>query len=272
MAAAAVEPTGDPTRLWQALAHLSVPASAAAPAEAAGLLDIGSRVRFRHPLVRAEAWRAVPLPRLRAIHQALADVTDPSTAADRRAWHRAHAASGPDEQVAAELEQAAAAALARGGRSAAATFLERAVELSPDPARHASRALAAADARAAAGQLDAVPPLLDTAELGPLDALGRASVARLRARLAPTAGASVPRLVEASRELAPLDPAAAREAALDALTAAPSRQPARRARHSRATHCSMPWSCACSRFRRQPSRGRLRCGRCSVRLGPRSVG
>jgi DNA-binding CsgD family transcriptional regulator len=219
LAAAAVEPTGDPTLLWQALARLSVAGSAAAPAEAAGLLDIGSRVRFRHPLVRSEAWRAVPLPRLRAIHQALAEVTDPLTAADRRAWHRAHATTGPDEEVAAELERAASAALARGGRAAAAVFLERATELSPDPARHAARALAAAQARAAAGQLAQVPALLDAAELGPLDALARASVARLRARLAPTAARSVPLLVEAARELAPLDAEAAREATLDAIAA-----------------------------------------------------
>lgn len=219
LAAAAVEPTGDPTLLWQALARLAVAGSAAAPAEAAGLIDIGSRVRFRHPLVRSEAWRAVPLPRLRAIHQALAEVTDPLAAADRRAWHRAHATSGPDEEVAAELERAASAALARGGRAAAAVFLERATELSPDPARHAARALAAAQARAAAGQLAQVPSLLDAAELGPLDALARASVARLRARLAPTAARSVPLLVEAARELAPLDPEAAREAALDAIAA-----------------------------------------------------
>lgn len=219
LAAAAVEPTGNPTLLWQALTGLSVATSAAAPAEAAGLIEIGSRVRFRHPLVRAEAWRTVPLPRLREIHRALASVTDPATAADRRAWHRAHATAGPDEEVAAELEQAASAALARGGRAAAAVFLERAMELSPSPARHASRALAAAEARAGAGQLSDVPALLDAAELGPLDPLARASVARLRARLAPTPAAAVPRLIEAARELAPLDPAAVREAALDALTA-----------------------------------------------------
>jgi DNA-binding CsgD family transcriptional regulator len=219
LAAAAVEPTGDPTVLWQALARLPVAASAAAPAEAAGLMDIGSRVRFRHPLVRSEAWRAVPRPRLREIHRALAEVTDPLAAADRRAWHRAHAAAGPDEAVAAELEQAATAAMARGGRAAAAVFLERAMELSPEPARHAARALAAAEARAAAGQLAAVPPLLDAAELGPLDALARASLARLRARLAPTAAAAVPQLISSARELAPLDPAAAVQAALDAVTA-----------------------------------------------------
>jgi hypothetical protein len=157
------------------------------------------------------------------VHRALAEVTDPAQEPDRRAWHRAQAAVGPDEQVAGELERSADRALSRGGRSAAATFLERAAELSPDPKPRATRALAAAQARFEAGALARVPGLLAAAELGPLDPLQRARVERLRAQVAfalnrgRTAG---PLLLAAARRLEQLDLAAARETYLSALGAA----------------------------------------------------
>lgn len=223
MAVAAVEPAADDTLLWRALQRLGIGPDAAAPAEAAGLLEISPRVRFRHPLVRSASWRCADAHLLRDVHRALAEVIDPIQEPDRRAWHRAHAAIGPDEEVAANLEDSADRALARGGRSAAATFLERAAELTPNPQRRAGRALAAAQARLAAGSPTMVADLLAAAELGPLDARQRAEVARLRAQtsfvLNPGRDAVEP-LLAAAYPLVGLDPALARETFLAAIGAA----------------------------------------------------
>ncbi|MFJ3408404.1 AAA family ATPase [Promicromonospora sp. NPDC090134] len=220
---AAVEPVGDVPLLWRALDRLGVAPDAAAAAEAAGLVRFGARVRFHHPLVRSACWRSATPAELRAAHRALAEVTDPAQDPDRRAWHRAHAALGPDDEVAGELERTADRALARGGRSAAAAFLERAAELTQDPKLRAGRVLAAARARFAAGALDGIPGLLSAAELGPLDPLQRAGAERLRAQVAfarDHGRGAVGPLLEAARRLDQLDPAAAREAYLWALGAA----------------------------------------------------
>ena len=114
---AAAEPVGDVSLLWRAAERLGIEADAAAPAEAAGLIELGVRVRFRHPLVRSAVYRAAAAGDRRAVHRALAEATDPDADPDRRAWHRAHAAAGPDEAVAAELERSAGRAQARGGAS-----------------------------------------------------------------------------------------------------------------------------------------------------------
>jgi len=145
---AAVEPVGDATVLWRAAERLGIPSTAAAPAAEAGLVEFGARVRFRHPLARSAAWRAAGVRDLREVHGALAEVTglDP----DRRAWHRAQAGTAPDEVVATELEHSADRAQARGGFAAAAAFLERAAELTPDRTRQSARLLAAAQAKAQA--------------------------------------------------------------------------------------------------------------------------
>ncbi|MFF3439488.1 helix-turn-helix transcriptional regulator [Streptosporangium sp. NPDC002721] len=220
---AAVEPVGDVPLLWRALERLGVGTDAAAPAAVAGLIEFGTRARFRHPLVRSASRRSAEPTELRAVHRALAEVTDPEREPDRRAWHRAHAALGPDEEVAAELECSADRAMARGGRAAAAAFLERAAELTPDPARRAGRTLAAAVARFASGALAEVPDLLAAAELGPLDPVQRAGVERLRAQVAfaLNAGrAAGPPLLAAARRLEALDPAAARRTYLAAIGAA----------------------------------------------------
>ncbi|WP_422748533.1 AAA family ATPase [Mycobacterium sp. WMMD1722] len=227
---AAAEPLGDAALLLRAAGHLGLTPGAAAPAEGDGLLDIGTRVRFRHPLVRSAAYRCAGLAARRAAHRALADVTDSTTDPDRRAWHRAHAAPGPDESVAAELERSAGRAAQRGGSAAAAAFLTRAVELTPDPARRGERALAAAQAQCAAAAPEAAEELLDVADQAPLDELGRARAERLRAQLifirgraqgqAPVLRASVDRLVSVARRLQALDPPLATETHLDAITAA----------------------------------------------------
>ncbi|MET1075015.1 MAG: ATP-binding protein, partial [Umezawaea sp.] len=220
---AAVEPTGDVPLLWRALERLHVGPEAAGPAEAAGLVDLGARVRFRHPLVRSACRGSADAAALRAVHAALADVTDPEQDPDRRAWHRAHAAVGPDEEVAGELERSAGRALARGGRAAAAAFLERAAELTFDPKARAARALSAAHARFDSGAVAEASELLAAAELGPLDPLGRAGVERLRARIAfalHPGRAAGPPLLAAARRLEGLDLAAARDTYLTAFGAA----------------------------------------------------
>ena len=182
---AAAEPTGDPAVLWRAGERLGITATALEPAESAGLLEVGARVRFRHPLVRSAVYGAASLRERRSMHQALAGATDARTDPDRRAWHRAEATPGPDEDVAAELERAAARAQARGGLAAAAAFLERAVALSSEPSLRAQRALAAAQAKFQAGALDDALELLETAESGAaVDGLLGAHAHLLRAQIA----------------------------------------------------------------------------------------
>jgi DNA-binding CsgD family transcriptional regulator len=180
-------------------------------------------VRFRHPLVRSAVYRAAAAEERQSVHRALADATDPAIDPDRRAWHRAQAAPALDENVAAELERSADRAQARGGLAAAAAFLERAAELTPQPAIRATRALAAAHAKHQAGAPDAAMRLLAMARAGPLDELDRARAGLLRAQItfAVTRGRDSPRLLlEAAKRLEPLDGTLARETYLDAFSAA----------------------------------------------------
>ena len=211
------------TLLWHAAELQAIGADAAVPAEAAGLIELGAHVRFRHPLIRSAVYQAASAGDRRVAHQALAAATDPGVDPDRRAWHRAHAAARPDEAVATELERSADRAQARGGAAAAAAFLQRATELTPDPARRAVRALAAAQAKFDAGAADAAYRLLATAEAGPLDDLQRAGLERLRARLAFSlvrGSDAPPLLLDAARRLAPLNTVLARDTYLEAAGAA----------------------------------------------------
>jgi DNA-binding CsgD family transcriptional regulator len=220
---AAAEPLGDVTLLWRAAERLGIPAEAAAPAEAAELIALSARVRFRHPLVRSAVYRAAPVHERKVVHRALAEATDPEADPDRRAWHHAHAAAGLDEAVADELERSAGRARARGGVAAAAAFLERAAELTPDPSRRGERALAAAGAKLEAGSREAGEELLATAELTPLDEHQRARLQRLRAQIAfvfSRGSDGPPLLLDAAKRLEPHDPALARELYLEALGAA----------------------------------------------------
>jgi DNA-binding CsgD family transcriptional regulator len=220
---AAAEPVGDVTLLWRAAERLGVGPDAVAPAEAAGLIDFGGRVRFRHPLVRSAIYRAAAPYDRREVHGALAEATDPGVDPDRRAWHRAHAAAGLDEAVAGELERSADRAQRRGGVAAMAAFLERAAELTPDPGRRGTRALAAAQAKLEAGAPEAAHALVATAELAPLDELQRARLQRLRAQIAfarRRGSDAPPLLLDAAKRLVPLDQELARETCLEALAAA----------------------------------------------------
>ena len=220
---AAAEPVGDPLLLWRAAERLGIGPGGGGGAGAAGLLEIGERVTFRHPLVRSAVYRSATVQERRAVHLALAEATDREFDPDRRAWHLAAAARGPDEEVAMELERSAGRAQARGGLAAAAAFLQRAVALTQDPARRAERALAAAQASLQAGAFDVALRLLAAAEVGPLDALQRARLDLLRAQLAfahSRGSDAPPLLLRAAKRLQPLDPRLARETYLDAWSAA----------------------------------------------------
>ena len=220
---AAADPSGDRALVWRAAGRLGIPVQAAAPAAEAGLAEFGGQVRFRHPLARSAVYRSASLSERQQIHAALAEVTDPQADPDRRAWHRAQAAAGPDEEVAAELERSAGRAQARGGLAAAAAFLERSVLLTDDPARHAERALAAAQASMQAAAFGKALELLATAESGPLDDFASARVDLLRGLIAfaSSMGGDAPSLLlKAAKRLEPLNLGLARETYLNAWRAA----------------------------------------------------
>jgi DNA-binding CsgD family transcriptional regulator len=220
---AAADPVGDPVLVWRAAGRLAIGTEAATPAVEAGLVEFGTRVRFRHPLVRSAAYRWASLQERQQAHRALAEVTDPAVDPDRRAWHRAEATPGPDEEVAEELERSAGGAHSRGGLAASAAFLERAAMLTPDPARRAQRLLAAARAKRDAGALDPALGLLVAVEAGPPDALRTAEVEHLRGQVAlqQRRGSDAGRLLmSAARRLEPLNAPLARDTYLEALGAA----------------------------------------------------
>jgi len=223
---AAAEPLGDPVLLHRAAGALGIDLAAAAPAQDGGLLEMGGRVEFAHPLVRSAAYRSAAADDLLRVHRALAEATMAGTDPDRRAWHRARATRGPDEEVAAELERSAGRAQARGGVAAAAAFLQRAVECTVDPAGRARRALAAAEVSFQAGAFEAALGLLATAEdqgSGPLDEFqhARAELLRGHAAIAASYGNDAgPLLLQAARRLEPFDLELARRAYLTAWGAA----------------------------------------------------
>jgi DNA-binding CsgD family transcriptional regulator len=219
---AAAEPIGDPALLFEAADRMGLNGHEAL-ADAEDLITVDDRVRFRHPLVRSAVDRLASAAERRRVHAALAASISPGDDEDRRAWHRAHAAAGPDETVAAELEASAGRVQARGGFAAAAAFLERAVALTPDPKRRAQRALAAARAARDAGAADAASALVTTARRGPLDELEDAQGQLLEAQIAFSSrrghdAASL--LVGAAGRLAPLDAEMSRAAHLEAIWAA----------------------------------------------------
>jgi DNA-binding CsgD family transcriptional regulator len=220
---AAAEPTGDPLLLWRAAEQLEIGPVAADDLEGEGLLAIGDRVTFRHPLVRSGVYGSAARRERRAVHLALAEATDQDVDPDRRAWHLAAAAPGPDEQVARELERSAGRAQARGGLAAAAAFLHRAVALTGDRRRRVDRALVAAEANLQAGEFDLAHSLVSIAETGALDELQRARVELLRGRIAlfSTLGSDAPPLLlTAAQHLERVDVRLARDTYLDAWGAA----------------------------------------------------
>jgi DNA-binding CsgD family transcriptional regulator len=220
---AAADPIGDPLLVWRAAERLGVSTDAATAPAQAGLLEFGARVRFRHPLVRSAAYWSASLQERQEAHRALAGMTDPELDPDRHAWHRAHAAAGPDEDVAEELDRSAARAQARGGLAAAAAFLERSAELTLEPVRRGQRLLAAARAKRDAGAFEAALELLVTLEAEQLGSYATAEAEHLRGQIAfeQQRGSDAARLLlSAARRLTPLDAPLARETQLEALLAA----------------------------------------------------
>jgi len=219
---AAAEPLGDPALLWAAAAQLRIGAEAAAAATEAGLVEFGTRVRFRHPLVRSAVYGSASPQQKQEAHAALAGATDAHQDPDRHAWHRAHAAAGSDEAVAAELERSAGRAQARGGIAAAAAFLERATTLTLDPIRRTERAMAAASAHIKAGAFATARDLLSVAEAGSPSDFQRARIELMGAELAfltDHGSEAPPILLKAARRLEHIDPELSRRTYLQALTA-----------------------------------------------------
>jgi DNA-binding CsgD family transcriptional regulator len=220
---AAADPVGEPALVWDAAQRLGVGSDAAPPAAAAGLLDIDGRVVFRHPLVRSAVYRAASAVERREVHRALADATDRELDPDRRAWHLAEAAQGPDEDVATALEHSAGRAEQRGGQAAAAAFLERSVQLSVEPQRRAQRLLAAAGAHLAAGAYPQARALVEQGASQLVDPVGRARWLAMEGtiRFADGRGGETPSLLlEAARALGDVDRRMAREILLGALESA----------------------------------------------------
>jgi DNA-binding CsgD family transcriptional regulator len=220
---AAAEPVGDPVMTSRAVEQLGVSVGAAVRQQIQGLLVVDDRVTFRHPLVRSAVYRAATSEARRAVHRALATVTDEHLDPDRRAWHLASAADGPDEAVAVVLEGAAERARATGGLAAAAAFLQRALILTPDAARRTGRALAAAAASLQAGDFDAARRFTEVAERNELDDLGSARTELLRGQIAFASGQArdaIGILLSAARKLESLDIRVARETYLEAWSAA----------------------------------------------------
>ncbi|MEV4470055.1 LuxR family transcriptional regulator [Nonomuraea sp. NPDC049504] len=215
---ASADPTGDPGLLWAAAELLGVKAYAGAHAEASGLVVLGPGVRFCHPLARSAVYRAAAVDDRHAVHAALAGVTDPVRDHDRRAWHRAMAGSGPDEDVAAELDRSAARALARGGVAAAAAFHERAAALSRDQDRRVERTLAAAHAHLDAGAPDEAARLLTTVASDDDATVARVELMRGRIAFVRHRDGDGPAfMLSAARRLAATDPRRSRDCYLDAV-------------------------------------------------------
>ena len=220
---AAAEPTGDAALVWRAAGRVGIAGQDASPAIEAGLVEVGTRVLFRHPSARSAAYAAAAIGERHDAHRALAGATDPAADPDRRAWHRALATPGPDEEVAAELERSAGRAQARGGLAASAALLERSAALTLEPAQRLRRTIAAAAAHLEAGASEAAATMLAAADVGPLDELSRARIELLRGSSALMWGDSseaASLLLSGARRLESIDARTARETYVAALTAA----------------------------------------------------
>jgi DNA-binding CsgD family transcriptional regulator len=206
---AAADPLGDVGLVRRAGERMGIDIQAATTnAETSGLIRLGLRVKFRHPLVRSATYRSAPETERRTVHRALADTMDPNTDPERRVWHLSRAAAGPDEDIAAELVRSADLARARGGVAAEAAFLQRAAELTPDLSKRGPRTLAAAVAKSRAGALNEAMALADVAQSCDLDDLALARLAWLRGHVlfvADDVGPALAFLLEAGKRFETID-------------------------------------------------------------------
>jgi DNA-binding CsgD family transcriptional regulator len=220
---AAADHLGDAAKVWRAAEILGIAKEAAGPAEEAELLDIGSSVHFRHPLVRSAVYRSASYRERRVVHQALADATDPAVDPDRHAWHLAATTAGPDEAIAEELERSAVRARQRGGCAAAAALLERSAELTPEAAPQAVRRLLACGAYLQAGAINRAEELLEMSRRLLVEPVARAQAMRIEGalRFVQGRGGDTPTLLfGASVAMKELDDRLASEAMMETVEAA----------------------------------------------------
>lgn len=210
---AAAEETGDISIVLRAAGTLQEVGTAAAVAERSGLITIERHtVQFRHPLVRAAVYHSAVFAERCAAHLAIASVLTSEQDADRRAWHRATAATSPDEQVAAELERTAVRASDRDGYAAAAVALERAAALTPVRKARARRLISASEAAAISGRTEVALSMSEQAAQLTADPLELARIARIRGRVANERGQTRRAheiMTAAADSIAGLDPPAA---------------------------------------------------------------
>jgi DNA-binding CsgD family transcriptional regulator len=219
---ASAEPSGDPRLLWRAAQHLGLSLEALRQPEAERFVSVGSQVAFRHPLIRSAVYHSASLHQRQRIHEALAAASDPVVDPDRRAWHLAAGAVGPDEAIAAELEKGADRALARGGYAAAAAFLTRSADLTSKDSQRVDRLLAAAEAELNRGGADRAEVLLSQASPQLIDPLASARALRLAGMIDYARGqlADAPSvLVQAAQMLRPLDLQLGKDTMLEAIQA-----------------------------------------------------
>jgi DNA-binding CsgD family transcriptional regulator len=229
---ASAEPSGDLVLFERAAEHLGLQHALGAAGGFGGLLELGERVTFRHPLIRSAVYQGADIGARRRVHAAIAAVSDRKLYADRVAWHLAAAAEAPDEDVAAALERSADRARSRGGMAAAAAYLRRAAELTPDHLRRADRLLSAAEAEFTAGRATRALALLDRIGTDLRDPGRRAAALHLRGAIQSAFGdgrQASATLLKAAHALMPLDARAARDTLLEALVAAFYSGPAARA-------------------------------------------
>ncbi|MFD4669681.1 AAA family ATPase [Lentzea sp. NPDC058450] len=211
---AAAETVGDPALLSRAAGVAGIADDVVEAAESAGLLRIGTTVAFCHPLARSAVYQGASVAERRAAHRALASAVDRAREPDRWAWHLAQAASFPNEEIAAALEDSAQRAQIRGGMAAAAAFLARSAVLTPDPGRRAHRALSAACAATVVGGVEQASRLVALAEAEPVNEEIAARIDLVRARIAFLARRDqhvADRLVSAAQRLRSFDPVLARD-------------------------------------------------------------
>ena len=161
---AAAEGTGDFATVLEAAARLGADANSLTPAESAGLirLDDGN-LRFRHPLVRSAVYSGVSSSQRRGAHAALAQALHYESESDRRAWHRAEATLGTDDDVADDLATSAERTRLRSGFAGAGEMLQKAAGLTRDPHIRAARLVRSAEDFWLGGRPDTAQSRLDEA-------------------------------------------------------------------------------------------------------------
>jgi DNA-binding CsgD family transcriptional regulator len=218
---AAADDTEDVTIVSRAGALLELGLRALDPAEEARLVQVrGTRLEFRHPLIRSAVYGAATSGERRGAHRALAAaLADDRDRADRRAWHLAASAIEQDPDVVRALDEAAERAEERAGHIAAARALERAAELSDDVAARGARLARAARNLSIAGRDELAATRAKEAAGFVTDPVLRAALAQVQGVAAIRGGRPrevVPVLTEAARVVAPVDPAKALELLMDA--------------------------------------------------------